>query len=84
MSTVEEFRDWKPAEWFDNGFLRSIPSSAREIFCRTVRPVGSALSARIIQSIFSGISHPFDYTRAGGWMAELDAFRVGIAQDGII
>lgn len=71
MASLEDFRDWQPDEWFDQGFLQHVPASARKEVMGAVRPLSPSLHEQIRHALFAGIKQPFHYLRATGWMRRL-------------
>ncbi len=71
MTMADDFREWQPDEWFDRGFLESVPASSRKEFLRAVRPLSADFSRRVTASLSAGIRQPFHYLRANAWMARL-------------
>jgi hypothetical protein len=71
MTMLDDFREWKPDQWFDKGFLQLVPPPARKEFMRAVRPLSSTLHEQVHRALFAGIKQPFNYVGATGWMRRL-------------
>jgi hypothetical protein len=71
MTMADDFREWQPSEWFDRGFLESVPAPAQQDFLDAFRPLSADSSQRVTVSLFAGVRQPFHYVRATGWMARL-------------
>jgi hypothetical protein len=65
------FREWRPTEWFDRGFLQQVPLKDRSEFLRAFRPLPDGASAEVQGSLFAGIKKPFHYQKATGWIKQL-------------
>ncbi|HZZ81740.1 MAG TPA: hypothetical protein VFE62_24780 [Gemmataceae bacterium] len=74
------FRDWRPKEWFDSGFLNCVPDKERVAFVRKVRPLTDVLAKVVESTLFAGIAHPLHPRKTSGWVKRLfeDNKRLGM------